>query len=49
MKYMNDYPSNKSGFQIVQEIIQICIDDPPFRDEIYAQICKQVSDYLISK
>lgn len=44
MKFMDDFPLGKSQKpKLAQEIIQAALEESSLRDEIYCQLCKQLT------
>eukprot|EP00004_Rigifila_ramosa_P020020 TRINITY_DN516_c0_g1_i1.p1 TRINITY_DN516_c0_g1~~TRINITY_DN516_c0_g1_i1.p1 ORF type:complete len:1655 (-),score=479.04 TRINITY_DN516_c0_g1_i1:157-4674(-) len=46
MKYMGDYPSKRDPTMLIQHIITDGVTVPELRDEIYVQLCKQLTNNM---
>src|SRR5690348_3760096 len=46
LRYMGDYPNPKGSTEAkaMQELIKLCIENLPLRDEVLTQLCKQTTN-----
>lgn len=43
LKYIGDYSTTKSTFQLALEFLELGLQNPVIRDELYVQLCKQAT------